>query len=89
MDLSDAESVDMLGRGHILVDRAGRMAFGAVEVGLDCRYAADSAHFTFAGHDEMTEVCGDGDASLATDRTITDEIRFHLRDEPSFIARRW
>ncbi len=51
MDLLHARYGDMLGPGHILIDRAGRMAFGAVRLGLDCRYAADSAHFAFAMSD--------------------------------------
>ena len=89
MDLWDADYVDMLGPGHIQLDReGGHMAFGAVEIGLDCHYGIDSVHFTFQGHDEMTEVSGDGDADLEPDGTLTGKIRFHLGDEASFIARR-
>ena len=40
-------------------------------------------------HDEMDEASGDGDAQLEDDGTLTGDIRFHLGDESSFIARRW
>jgi len=62
MDLWDADYIDMLGPGHIQFDRAGgEMKFGAVQIGLDCHYAPDS-------------VCGDGDADLQPDGTITGGI---------------
>jgi hypothetical protein len=88
MDLWDADYIDMLGPGHIQFDPdGGHMAFGAVQIGLDCHYGTDSVHFTFQGHDEMTEVSGDGDADLQPDGTLAGEIRFHLGDEASFIAK--
>jgi hypothetical protein len=37
----------------------------------------------------MDGVSGDGDAQLEDGDTLTGEIRFHLGDESSFIARRW
>jgi hypothetical protein len=90
MDLWDAAYIDMLGPGHIQLDRiGGSMEFGAVQIGLDCHYGTDSVHFTFQGHDEMTEVSGDGDADIEPNGTLTGEIRFHLGDEASFTARRW
>lgn len=90
MDLWDADYIDMLGPGHIQFDRdGGHMAFGAVQIGLDCHHGVDSVHFTFSGHDEMTEVSGDGDADLGPDGSITGEIRFHMGDEATFIARPW
>jgi hypothetical protein len=51
-------------------------------------------HFQFdrdgvRGHDEMTEVAGDGDADLEPDGTLTGEIRFHHGDEMPFTAKRW
>ena len=41
-------------------------------IGVDCHYATDSVHFTFQGHDEMTEVSGDGEAELQPDGTSLD-----------------
>jgi hypothetical protein len=82
MDLWDADYIDMLGPGRSQFDHdGGTMAFGAVQIGLDCHYGADSDHFTFSGHDEMTEVSGDGAADREPDGSITGEIRFRWRDE--------
>ena len=50
---------------------------------------ADSVHFTFSGHDEMTELSGGGDADLESDGSITGAIRFHMGDEATFTARPW
>ena len=86
----DTDYVDMLGPGHIQLDRdGGSIAFGAVENGLNCWYSKTGAHFTFQGSDEGTEVSGNGDAELAEDGTLTGEIRFHNGDDMPFIARRW
>ena len=88
MDLWDADYIDMLGPGHIQFDRdGGHLAFGAVQLALDCHRGVDSVHFTFSGHDEMTEVSGAGDADLEPDGSITGEIRSHMGDEATFIAR--
>ena len=86
----DTGYIDMLGPGHIQFDRdGGHIEFGAVQLGLDCCYSPPSAHFNFQGHDEMTEVSGDGDADLEPDGTLTGEIRFHHGDNMPFTARRW
>ncbi len=37
----------------------------------------------------MDQTCGDGDAELEADGTLTGEIRFHRGDESAFTARRW
>jgi hypothetical protein len=37
----------------------------------------------------MDHACGDGDAQLEADSTLTGEIRFHRSDESAFTARRW
>jgi hypothetical protein len=90
MDLWDASYIDMLGPGHIQFKKdGGDMAFGAVQIGLDCEYSATSAWFTFQGFNEMTEIAGDGDAELEEDGTLTGEIRFHNGDEASFTAKKW
>jgi hypothetical protein len=91
MELWDAEFIDLLGPGYIQfdLDGSGEFVFGAVQGSLDCHYAQASIHFTWAGHDEMDEASGDGDAQLEEDGTLTGDIRFHLGDESSFTARRW
>ena len=62
---------------------------GAVPIGLECWYSPTGAHFSFQGHDEMTEASGDGDADVEPDGPPTGEIRLHYGDEMPFIARRW
>lgn len=91
MELWDAEFIDLLGPGYIRFDADGRgeFVFGAVQGGLDCHLGADDIHFTWEGSDEMDHACGDGDADLEEDGTLTGEIRFHHGDESSFTARRW
>jgi hypothetical protein len=75
----------MLGPGHIQFDHdGGRIEFGAVQLGLDCWYSRTGAHFNFQGHDEMTEVSGDGEADIGFDGTLTGEVRFHHGDEMPF-----
>ena len=89
MDLWEADYIDMLGPAHIQLDRdGGYIKFGAVEIGLDCWYSATGVHFNFHGHDEMTEVSGDGDADLEPDGSLSGEIRFHQGDEATFTARK-
>ena len=86
----DIDYIDMLGPGHIQFDRdGGHIGFGCVQIGLDCWYSPTGAPFNFQGHDEMTEVSGDGDADLEPDGTLTGEIRFHHGDEMPFTAKRW
>ena len=91
MELWDAEFIDLIEPGYIRFDPSagGEFVFGAVQRGLDCHYGPASIHFTRAGHDEMDEVSGDGEAQIEDDRTITGDIRFHGGDESSSIARRW
>ena len=90
MELWDIDYIDMLGPAYIQIDDAGgEIAFGAVQIGLDCEYGQSSIWFTFHGFDEMTEISGDGDAELADDGTLTGEIRFNQGDETSFTAKRW
>ncbi len=86
----DDDYVDLLGPGHIQLDRdGGAMAFGVVQIGLECWYSQTGVHFTFHGSDEGTEVFGDGDADLEPDGTLAGEIHFHNGDDMPFIAKRW
>ena len=91
MALWDAGFIDLLGPGYIRFDADGRgeFAFGAVQGGLDCHFGPDDIHFTWEGSDEMDHACGDGDAQLEDDGTLTGELRFHRGHESVFTARRW
>lgn len=91
MELWDAAFIDLLGPGYIRFDAdgGGEFAFGAVQGEIDGHPGRESIHFTWEGSDEMDHACGDGDAQLEADGTITGEIRFHRGDESAFTARRW
>lgn len=86
----DADYIDMLGPGYIQLDAGGgHIAFGVVQIGLECWYSQTGVHFTFHGSDEGTEVFGDGNADLELDGTLAGEINFHHGDDMPFIAKRW
>lgn len=91
MELWDAAFIDLIGPGYIRFDAdgGGEFAFGAVQGEIDGQSSSRSVHFTWAGNDEMDDACGDGDAELEDDGTLTGEIRFHHGDETAFTARRW
>ncbi len=91
MELWDAAFIDLLGPGYIRFDAdgGGEFAFGAVHGEIDGRPGSASIPFTGEGSDEMDHACGDGDAQLEADGTLTGEIRFHRGDESAFAARRW
>lgn len=90
MELWDAAFIDLLGPGYIRFDAdgGGEFAFGAVHGEIDGHPSTGSIHFTWEGSDEMDHACGDGDAQLEDDGTLTGELRFHRGDESAFTARR-
>ncbi len=91
MELWGAAFIDLLGPGYIRFDSdgGGDFAFGAVQGEIDGHPGTDSIHLTSEGNDEMNHACGDGDATLEGNGTLTGEIRFHRGDESSLTARRW
>lgn len=91
MELCDAAFINLLGPGCIRFDAdgGGEFAFGAVQGEIDGHPSSDSIHFTWEGSDEMDRACGDGDAELKADGTLSGEIRFHRGDESAFTAHRW
>jgi hypothetical protein len=91
MELWDAAFIDLLGPGYIRFDAdgGGEFAFGAVQGGIDGECGSHSVHFIWEGNDEMDQACGDGDAELNDDGTLSGEIRFRRGDESAFTARRW
>lgn len=90
MESWDAGYVGLCGPAYIQIDEAGgEMAFGAVQIRLQCEYGKTSIWFRFHGSDEMDEVSGDGDAEIEKNGTLNGEIRYDNGDETSFTAKRW
>jgi hypothetical protein len=91
MELWDTDYLDLVEPAYIRFERggSGEFVFGVVTGGLDCDHTGESVEFTWQGHSEMDEACGDGWAELEDDGNLTGEIKFHLGDESAFKARRW
>lgn len=88
-DLWDREYLDLVEPARIAfhADGRGEMAFGCVDVRLDCEHGQRAVFFRFDGFDEMDEVSGDGAAEIEDDGTLDIEIRFHLGDKAELKAR--
>ena len=91
MDTWDADYINLVGPGHIRIDRDGRgsMQFGAVEAALDCR-AEDTSNdqrleFTFQGFDEGDPISGRGWATVSG-AEMSGHIYFHQGEESGFTA---
>ena len=69
----------------------GEFAFGCCtgHIWTASSTEATSIDFSWDGSDEMDQVNGDGSAELQPDGALHGEIRYHNRDEYSFIARKW
>jgi hypothetical protein len=93
MDQWDKDFIDLVGEGHITIDKKnrGELRFGAVECDLDFRIEKvgdqERIEFSFVGQDEGEEVVGRGWALLEGDR-LRGRIYFHLGDESGFLAER-
>ena len=89
-DIWDREYLDLVRPAHVTFEAGGHgeMAFGCVDVGLDCEHSERTVFFTFAGFDEMDEISGAGSAEIGDDGTLDIEIRFHLGDDAELKARR-
>ena len=66
----------------------GKIAFGALQAGLDVEYSRTSIGFTWEGFDEMDEVSGDGSAELLDDGSIEIEFAYRNGDEAVLKAKR-
>jgi hypothetical protein len=82
-DLWDRDYLNLCGPATIVVgaDGRGKIAYGAMQAGLDIDYGADEIKFTWCGFDEMDEVQGSGSAELQDDGSISIEIAYYLGDE--------
>jgi hypothetical protein len=66
----------------------GRFEMLAVRAEVDARFDGNRVEFTWAGHDDGSEVSGRGWAKLGKDGRLRGRIYFHLGDESSFVAQR-
>jgi len=82
-DLWDRDQLDLVEPAKVTTraDGHGKIAFGALQAGLDLGYSQSFVHFTWAGFDEMDEVSGDGHAELLNDGTIEITFAYNNGDE--------
>src|SRR3546814_2866704 len=82
-DLWDRHYLDLVEPAMLVIkdDGHGKIAFGAMQAGLDLEYSRSIVFFTWAGFDEMDEVTGSGSAELLDDGTLEIEFAYHLGDE--------
>ena len=82
-DMWDRGYLDLCGPAMLVVgaDGEGRVAFGALQAGLDIAYGADAIDFTWCGFDEMDEAQGDGSAELESDGSISIDFAYRNGDE--------
>jgi hypothetical protein len=91
METWDADYINLVGPGHLRIDRdgCGFMQFGAVEAALDCRVedvtSKQRLEFTFQGFDEGDPVSGRGWATVCGPE-MTGRICFHQGEESGFTA---
>ncbi len=88
-DLWDRNYLDLCGPATLTITaQGGKIAFGAMEAGLEVEYARDSLGFRWAGCDEGDEVRGEGTAELLNDGTIEIELGYDNGDEAVLKAKR-
>lgn len=89
-DLWDRDYLDLVAPAMLIIgdDGRGEIAFGAMQAGLDLEYSRSMVFFTWAGFDEMDDVCGSGSAELLDDGSLEIEFAYHLGDEAMLKAQR-
>ena len=81
-DLWDREYLDLCGPARLTITaQGGKIAFGALEAGLEVEHGRDSIGFRWSGSDEGDQVEGEGDAELLDDGTIEIEFSYRNGDE--------
>ena len=90
-DQWDRPYLDMSGPAYIRFDEdgGGKMAFGALEAGLECETGVSIIFFDFEGDDDMHPIRGNGTAELAEDGSLEVEISINHGDEIQLKAHRW
>ncbi len=83
-DLEDDEAAGITFGSNAL----GRFELLALRAEVDARFDGHRVEFTWAGHDDGSEVSGRARAELGKDGRMRGRIYFHLGDESSFVARR-
>jgi hypothetical protein len=89
-DIWDSDHLELCGPAIITITDQGRgkIAFGALQAGLEVEYNRTSIGFTWEGFDEMDEVSGDGSAELLDDGSIEIEFAYRNGDEAILKAKR-
>jgi hypothetical protein len=89
-DIWDRDHLELCGPAMITITDQGRgkIAFGALQAGLEVEYSRTSIGFTWEGFDEMDEVSGDGSAELLDDGSIEIEFAYRNGDEAILKAKR-
>jgi hypothetical protein len=89
-DIWDRDHLELCGPAMMTITDQGRgkIAFGALQAGLDVEYSRTSIGFTWEGFDEMDEVSGDGSAELLDDGSIEIEFAYRNGDEAVLKAKR-
>jgi hypothetical protein len=79
----DRDDLDLVHPAMLVIreDGHGRIAFGAIQAGLDLQSGRSSVFFRRAGFDEMDEVGGSGSAALLDGGSLGIEFACHLEDE--------
>jgi hypothetical protein len=93
-EMDQWDDLDLLGPAHITFTGkdGGELVFGAVEAGLDVRYASRDgsacAEFSWEGFDDGTPASGRGWAALGTAGRLVGHIFIHNGDDSGFVAER-
>jgi hypothetical protein len=89
-DIWDRDHLELCGPAMMTITDQGhgKIAFGALQAGLDVEYSRTSIGFTWEGFDEMDEVSGDGSAELLDDGSIEIEFAYRSGDEAVLKAKR-
>jgi hypothetical protein len=94
MELWDEDYFNMDVQAYIKIepDNLGRFQFGLVCGGIDGRiidyFDGTRFEFTFEGNDECDPVSGYGWVRIKEKDTLEGELRLHLGDSSTFLARR-
>jgi hypothetical protein len=88
-DLRDRAHLDLCGPATLTITAwGGKIAFGALEAGLEVEYARDSIGFRWAGREEGDQAEGEGTAELLDDGSVEIEFAYHNGDEAVLKAKR-
>ena len=88
-DLWDRAHLDLCRPATLTIAaQGGKIAFGALEAGLEVEYARDSVGFRWSGCEEGDEIDGEGIAELLEDSKIETEFAYRNDDEAVLMAKK-